>query len=160
MNDQRNIKFFRILCAIGIAIVAIGYVATLRIVDGSLYRRPMIIDHPAIGIILAIISLPILWWIIAGLKPGNLPDIKVENPKRELIDLGILLVLLFPGTGLAFDILPKMGCPEIVPGILQGWTYGGLAILYVAIKRRNLDEGLADLDSLEKNTSGKTLELR
>jgi hypothetical protein len=156
MNHQRN-ALFKIICATGVAIVAIGYIATLRIVDGSLYRNPMILDHPAIGVILAIISLPMLWWIFAGLKPEELPDIEVEDPKRELMDLGILLVLMFPGTGLAFAVLPRFGCPEIVPAILQGWTYGGLPILYVAIKRHSLDEGLADLGFFGKKYIWKDL---
>lgn len=97
----------------------IVYISKLRIVEGRLYRN-LTSNNLILSFIVLIFSLLLTRLILGELE---FPLLEKEYSRRGVLDLLPLLVLMFPGTGLAAIVLPRMGVPEWIPSLMRRWTY-------------------------------------
>lgn len=124
----------------GSAVVILAYISTLRVSDGLLYRRPILSENPVLGALLAIVSTILLVSGLSNLE-GEIEEVAQNKDREMIIDLTVLLLLMFPGTGLGMEILTRFGVPDVFPFIMSGIAYCFIPVFYTLnIKNRNISE--------------------
>ncbi len=137
MNDNsacgsRGLSEFQIvliLVSIGFLVV---YISRLRLVEGRLCRF-LPSDNPLMSLMTLLFSLYLLNLIFRELEA---PWFGEKYSRRDILDLFLLVMLMFPGTGLAAIILPRVGVPEWIPFAMRGWTYVFLPTVYVLMWKK------------------------
>jgi len=123
-GNSRKTCFFA-----GSAVIILAYISTLRVSDGLLYRRPIPSEKPVLGVLLAIVSIILLVSALTNLE-GKIEE-EAQNKDRDMIiDLTVLLLLMFPGTGLGMEILTRFGVPEVFPFLMSGIAYCFIPVFY------------------------------
>jgi len=128
-RGSTELQIILILITITFLIV---YISRLRIVEGRLYRH-LPSNNPILSFVVLIFSLSLLRLILRELE---VPLLEREYSSGDILDLFILVVLMFPGTGLAAIVLPRIGVPEWIPFVMRGWAYVFLPTVYVLIWKK------------------------
>ncbi len=115
-RGSTELQIILILITITFLIV---YISRLRIVEGRLYRH-LPSNNPILSFVVLIFSLSLLRLILRELE---VPLLEREYSSGDILDLFILVVLMFPGTGLAAIVLPRIGDPEWILSLMRRWTY-------------------------------------
>ena len=136
----------KILISAGAAVIVMVYVSLLRVNGGLLYRRLLFTENSAFGLVLAVISTLLFSLAASRLNQGEEQIRNYEKSNKMMLELVVLLLLMFPGTGLGMRLLTNLGVPESIPFFMSGISYCFIPVFYtVNIKKRKISElGFAD----------------
>ena len=129
---SRSLSEFQVILILVSITFLLVYISNLRLIVGRLYRS-LPSDDPIMSLVTLIFSLYLLKLIFRELEA---PWFGGEPSRRDVLDLSLLVMLMFPGTGFAAIILPKIGVPECIPFVMRGWTYVFLPTLYVLMWKK------------------------
>ncbi len=135
-HKSNRLNEFQVILILITATFLIIYVSKLRVVDDRLYRS-LPSNAPLISFLTLVFSLYLLRMIFREFEPQLIEE---KRSSRDLLDVFILLVLMFPGTGLSAIILPRMGFPEWIPFAMRGWTYVFLPTVYVLMWKKKIGQ--------------------